>query len=64
MSYEPNIEDLQIILRTMKRAHLTAGPADAALQRDRLHRAARLTRENHSAISAAISADFGNRSVY
>lgn len=64
MSYEPNAEDLQTILRTMKRAHLAAGPADAALRRDRLLRAARLIRENHSTISAAISADFGNRSVY
>lgn len=64
MSYHPNAEDLQVILRTMKRAHLVAGPASAALREERLRRAARLIRENHTAISAAISADFGNRSVY
>ncbi|MEB0047540.1 MULTISPECIES: coniferyl aldehyde dehydrogenase [unclassified Pseudomonas] len=64
MSYQPTTDDLQVILRTMKRAHLAAGPADAALRKDRLLRAARLIRENHTAISVAISADFGNRSVY
>ncbi|MGH8384292.1 MAG: coniferyl aldehyde dehydrogenase [Pseudomonas sp.] len=64
MSYQPTADDLQVILRTMKRAHLAAGPADAALRKDRLRRATRLIRENHAAISAAISADFGNRSVY
>jgi len=64
MNYQPTADDLQVILRTMKRAHLAAGPADAAVRKDRLLRAARLIRENHLAISAAISADFGNRSVY
>lgn len=64
MNYQPTADDLQVILRTMKRAHLAAGPADAAVRKDRLFRAARLIRENHLAISAAISADFGNRSVY
>ncbi|MGO4003393.1 coniferyl aldehyde dehydrogenase [Pseudomonas fluorescens] len=64
MSYQPTAEDLQVILRTMKRNHLVAGPADAALRQDRLRRAARLIRENYTAISAAINADFGNRSVY
>ncbi|CAM3933253.1 Coniferyl aldehyde dehydrogenase [Pseudomonas reidholzensis] len=64
MNYQPNAEDLQAILRTLKRAHRAAAPADAALRQDRLLRAAKLIRENHTAISAAISADFGNRSVY
>lgn len=64
MSYQPTRDDLQVILRTMKRAHLAAGPAAASVRKDRLLRAARLIRENHSKISAAISADFGNRSVY
>ncbi|AHZ80385.1 MULTISPECIES: coniferyl aldehyde dehydrogenase [Pseudomonas] len=64
MSFQPSVDDLKIILRTMKRAHLATGPADAALRKDRLLRGARLIRENHSAISAAINADFGNRSIY
>jgi coniferyl-aldehyde dehydrogenase len=64
MSYQTGTEDLQVILRSMKRAYLSAGPADASLRQDRLLRAAKLIRENHAAISAAISADFGNRSVY
>lgn len=64
MIYQPNADDLHVILRSMKRAHLTAGPAAAALRQDRLRRASNLIRENHTAISAVISADFGNRSVY
>lgn len=64
MGYQPDANDLQTILRSMKRAHLATGPVDASVRTDRLLRAARLLRENHSTISAAISADFGNRSVY
>lgn len=64
MTYQPDAEDLHVILRTLKRAHLAAGPVDAAVRKDRLLRAARLIRENHAALSTALSADFGNRSVY
>ncbi|WP_338001179.1 hypothetical protein [Pseudomonas brassicae] len=60
MTYQPDADDLHVILRTLKRAHLAAGPADAMVRKDRLLRAARLIRENHDAISA----DFGNRSIY
>lgn len=56
--------DLNAILRSMKRAHLAQGPASAELRRDRLARSARLIRDNHHALSDAINADFGSRSVY
>lgn len=64
MSHQATTDDLHVVLRAMKRAHLGAGPAPAALRQDRLIRAARLIRENYMAISAAINSDFGNRSVY
>ncbi|BEV72608.1 MULTISPECIES: coniferyl aldehyde dehydrogenase [unclassified Paludibacterium] len=56
--------DLQVILSAMKRAHLSAGPASAALRRDRLQRSARLIRDNHQALAEAMSADFHHRSEY
>jgi coniferyl-aldehyde dehydrogenase len=59
---EPN--PLLGILRSMQRAHLAAGPASAALRRDRLERAARLIVENREALERAISADFGHRAAY
>lgn len=59
-----DLQDLDAILRGMKRAHLAAGPASAELRRDRLNRAARLIRDNHQAIADAIAADFGARSRY
>ncbi|MCQ4159173.1 coniferyl aldehyde dehydrogenase [Roseomonas sp. GC11] len=52
------------ILNAIKRAHLAAGPASAALRRDRLERAARLIIDHRHALEKAISADFGNRAVY
>lgn len=64
MNDQLNTQDLQAILRSMKRAHLNAGPADAQLRQDRLQRSAKLIRDNHQAISDAMSADFGNRSIY
>lgn len=57
-------QDLQRVLRTMKNAHLQAGPASADVRRDRLMRGAALLRENYEAIRDAISADFGHRSGY
>lgn len=59
-----HIEDLGNILRSMKRAHLAAGPANAELRRDRLDRAARLITENRRDLIRAISEDFGNRAAY
>jgi coniferyl-aldehyde dehydrogenase len=59
-----DINPLLGILRSMQRAHLAAGPASAALRRDRLNRAARLITENRDAIEKAISADFGHRAAY
>ncbi|QXI30769.1 coniferyl aldehyde dehydrogenase [Pseudomonas vanderleydeniana] len=64
MTDQPNLEDLRAILRTMKRAHLCAGPADARLRQDRLQRSVQLIRDNYQAIIDALSADFGNRSTY
>lgn len=55
---------LHEILASMKRAHLAAGPASAALRRDRLQRSIRLIRENHQALAEAMSADFQHRSRY
>lgn len=60
----PNENPMLGILQSMKRAHLAAGPADAALRRDRLERAARLIIDNRQAIERAISADFGHRAAY
>ncbi len=57
-------DDLQTILDSMKRAHLAAGPASEALRRDRLLRSIRLIRENHQALTDAMSADFYHRSQY
>jgi coniferyl-aldehyde dehydrogenase len=59
-----HFNDLSNILRAMKKAHLAAGPADAALRRDRLERAARLITDHRTALVRAISADFGNRAPY
>ena len=59
-----NNTELASILSAMKRAHLAAGPASAALRRDRLERAARLIVENREALERAISADFGHRAAY
>jgi coniferyl-aldehyde dehydrogenase len=59
-----HIDDLSKILRAMKKAHLAAGPADAALRRDRLERAARLITDHRAALVSAISADFGHRASY
>ncbi|QEI08872.1 coniferyl aldehyde dehydrogenase [Pigmentiphaga aceris] len=57
-------EDLRAIVTAMKRAHLSNGPANAALRIDRLERAAKLLVGNHQDIAKAISADFGNRSEF
>jgi coniferyl-aldehyde dehydrogenase len=48
----------------MQRAHLAAGPASAALRRDRLERAASLLISHRVALERAISADFGHRAAY
>lgn len=64
MSNDTHYQELQRILQSMKNAHLQAGPASAALRRDRLMRSIALIRDNHAALNAAISADFGHRSGY
>lgn len=64
MSHQPNIEELNAVLRSMKRAHLANGPARADLRQDRLLRSIKLIQDNHQAITDAMSADFGNRSTY
>jgi coniferyl-aldehyde dehydrogenase len=64
MTHYPYQQDLQLILQSMKQAHLKDGPASAELRRDRLLRSIALLRDNHKAINAAISADFGHRSEY
>ncbi len=51
-------------LRQLQQAHLQAGPASAALRRDRLLRSAALLRDNHQEICDAIRRDFGQRSAY
>ena len=56
--------DLQSILQAMKLAHVAAGPADAALRRDRLLRAATLLQTHHAALAEAMNADFGHRATY
>lgn len=52
------------IVRSMRQAMIAAGPADAALRRDRLTRSARLILDHRDALAAAMSADFGHRSLY
>lgn len=64
MTGNQDTQDLHAILRSMKRTHLTSGPASAELRRDRLKRSVKLIRDNHRAISEAINTDFGNRSIY
>lgn len=51
-------------VQAMKNAHIEAGPASAALRRDRLARAATLLSQHHAELAAAISADYGQRSPY
>jgi len=57
-------EDLHQILAAMKRAHLNASPVSADTRRGRLNRSVQLIRQHRDALVAAMSADFGNRSVY
>lgn len=57
-------QDLRRVLQSMKLAHLKNSPASAALRRDRLLRSVALLQDNHAALNAAISADFGHRSAY
>jgi len=64
MTRYPYQQDLQLILQSMKQAHLKNSPASAELRRSRLLRSVALLRENHQAIISAISADFGHRSEY
>ncbi|WP_343699377.1 coniferyl aldehyde dehydrogenase [Caulobacter sp.] len=59
-----DIATLTSIVRSMQQSHRDAGPADAALRRDRLERGARLILDNHQALAAAMSDDFGHRSAY
>lgn len=64
MHPHPQTEDLRSILKAMQQRHIAAGPADGALRRDRLLRAARLLREHRNELAHAMSADFGHRSIY
>jgi coniferyl-aldehyde dehydrogenase len=64
MSTPNTLQDLQAIVQAMKHAHLSRGPADAALRRDRLQRSQALIRDNHIALAEAMSADFGHRAAY
>ena len=64
MSSHNDIATLTSIVRSMQQAHRDAGPADAALRRDRLERAVRLILDNHQALASAMSDDFGHRSAY
>ncbi|MDE1146210.1 MAG: coniferyl aldehyde dehydrogenase [Azospirillaceae bacterium] len=64
MTSQNPAEALKAIVDAMKRAHVAAGPADAALRRDRLERAARLILDNNADIVRALDADFGHRSIY
>ncbi|WP_018897823.1 aldehyde dehydrogenase family protein [Rhizobium sp. 2MFCol3.1] len=57
-------EELNSILTAMKTYHLKAGVADAGLRKDRLQRAIRMLLDNHDRLAKAMSADFGNRSIY
>ena len=56
--------ELQQILQSMKRAHLTNGPASIALRQDRLLRSINLIRNNYQRFTDAMKADFGHRSAY
>ncbi|WP_221799377.1 coniferyl aldehyde dehydrogenase [Oceanobacter mangrovi] len=56
--------ELQQVLQRMKKQHLQAGPASAALRKDRLARSIKLIRDNHKQLTAAMSADFGHRSAF
>ncbi|MCH1925799.1 coniferyl aldehyde dehydrogenase [Shewanella sp. C32] len=64
MTNQHTAADLQRILNSLQQAQLQRGPASAALRRDRLLRAVKLLSDNHTQLTAAISADFGHRSGY
>jgi coniferyl-aldehyde dehydrogenase len=57
-------KELQQVLKSMKRAHLTNGPAPLALRQDRLLRSINLIRNNYQRFTEAMNADFGHRSAY
>lgn len=52
------------IVHAMRQTAIQTGPADAALRKDRLLRSIDLILENRDQLAAAMSADFGNRSLY
>ena len=64
MNTSHTTQDLNGILQTMKQYHVMNAPASAELRRDRLQRSVALLRDNHVALSRAISNDFGHRSAY
>lgn len=59
---EPTAEQIYDHLQAMKEAHLKDGPASIELRKDRLARTIDLLRTHGTALVAAISADYGNRS--
>ncbi|WP_068085657.1 coniferyl aldehyde dehydrogenase [Novosphingobium rosa] len=61
--YDATVE-MTAIVRSMQRAQLASGPADANLRRDRLARAMALLLDNGEALAGAINADFGTRSRF
>ena len=63
MTSNSHTELLQV-LYSMKRAHLTSGPADLKLRQDRLLRSINLIRNNYQRFTDAMNADFGHRSTY
>lgn len=64
MTYPDATGEMIAIVRSMQRAQIMRGPADAGLRRDRLERAIRLILDHHDRLARAMSADFGHRSRY
>ncbi|SJL84079.1 coniferyl aldehyde dehydrogenase [Vibrio palustris] len=58
------MSELHSMLRTMKTAHIDAGPADISTRKQRLKKSIALLKDNYTALCGAMSDDFGHRSHY
>ncbi len=60
---EPTQEDMQAILDRQKKAYLADGAVSAELRIDRIDRAINILKKHGTALSEAMAADFGHRSL-
>ena len=60
---DPTLDELTALLQLQRSAHRDAGPATAALRRNRMDRLALAVLEHADELAAAISDDFGQRPI-